>query len=158
MQNSIWMYIIPVLVYLELFTHLLVLQVCGELIAIREHFTALALLFFLLAECQACGLVPGPLCPGQTCWAWRGHGRPLWARDVSDVPVAVWIAQVRALTAGAVGKAPRVMTLRISFHTNRMKEKESVRSTTAKNNVVDKLILKQVCNFGTETVLCRQTY
>lgn len=48
--------------------HLLVLQVRGELIAVRERFAALALFFLLLAECQAGGLVAGPLRPSQARW------------------------------------------------------------------------------------------
>lgn len=56
-------------------SYLLVLEVGGELIAVRESFAPFALFLLLLAERQAGRLVSAALSPGEACRAGGGDGR-----------------------------------------------------------------------------------
>lgn len=61
--------------------YLLVLEVGGELIAVRESLAAFALFLLLLAERQAGRLVSAALSPGETRRAGGGDGgAALWGR------------------------------------------------------------------------------
>lgn len=88
--------------------YLLVLQVCGELIAVRETGLApLVFLLLLLAEGQAGRLMACSQCPGKACRAGRGHARRpprAWrTRTTAAVTVALCATQVRCgLAVGAV--------------------------------------------------------